>query len=135
MIAAAIRAEFNRRRREGQAAVDAGRMARDAANRNLALWRDMVMWSQGEVPAGLINFSGWAAAAMTAAHKCAARLSARQGHHPRTPDPAAQPDSDTWCTESVAHAHALRAASIRLDTLARLNADLRSQAEAERAAA
>lgn len=135
MIAAAIRAEFNRRRREGQVAVDAGRMARDTANRNLALWRDMVMWSQGQAPAGPVDFAGWAAAAITAAHKCAARLSARQGHHPQTPDPAAQTDSDTWCTESIAHAHALRAASIRLDSLARLNADLRSRAEAERAAA
>ena len=126
MIQIAIRAEFERRRREGQAGVDAGRMNRDAVNRNLALWRDIVMWSQGQVPLGKIDFSGWAAAALTAAHKCAARLSAQQGQlPPSSPAPAAQPDSEGWNTGAVEHARALRAASIKLHSLGQINIALR----------
>jgi hypothetical protein len=125
-IPLAIRAEFLRRRAQGQAGVDARRMDRDIVNRNLAIWRDMVMWTDGQVPVGKIDFSGWAAAAMTAAHKTAARLqNAQQGSTPTSPTPAAQPDSTRWNTESIDHARTLRAASIKFTSYATATAALR----------
>lgn len=135
-IALAIRAEFERRRAQGQAGVDARRMDRDVVNRNLALWRDMAMWTDGQVPVGKIDFSGWAAAAMTAAHKTAARLqNAQQGSSPPLSAPAAQPDSGRWNTESIDHANALRAASIKFTSYATASAALRGVREQERIAA
>jgi hypothetical protein len=132
-IALAIRAEFDRRRQQGQAGVDARRMDRDVVNRNLALWRDMVMWTDGQVPIGKTDFSGWAAAAMTAAHKTAARLDRAAGSSP--PLPAAQPDSQGWNTESIDHARTLRAASIKFASYATATAALRGLPELERIAA
>lgn len=125
-IPLAIRAEFERRRHQGQAGVNAGRMNRDVVNRNLAIWRDMVMWSDGDVPVGKIDFSGWAAAAMTAAHKTAARLN-------RAADARAR--SDRWNTESIDHANALRAASIKFTSYATATAALHYVPEQESIAA
>ena len=138
-IALAIRAEFERRRRQGQVGVDAGRMNRDAVNRNLFIWRDMVMWAGGDVPVGTIDFSGWATAAMTAAHKTAARLqTAQQASKPLAPSAprgAALACADGWNTETITHANTLRAAAIKLHSLSVVNAALRAQVQQEKIAA
>lgn len=123
-ITRAICAEFDRRLAEGQAGVDARRMDRDVVNRNLAKWRDMALWAKGQTPIGKIDLSGWADAARTAAHKCAARLERAAGDLSSTPTPAAQPDM--WNSNSIAHAHALRAASIQLRALDTTNRALRA---------
>jgi hypothetical protein len=130
-ITAAIRAEFDRRLAEGQAGVDAHRMDRDAVNRNLAKWRDMLLWANGETPIGKIDFSGWADAAHSAARKCAARLERAAGGLSILPPPAAH---TVWNTNSIDHAHALRAAAIKLRALDTTNRALRAQTE-ERIAA
>jgi hypothetical protein len=104
---AAIRAEFERRRREGQAGVDRRTMDRDVVNRNLSLWRDILAWAEGEVPLGPIDHLAWARATRSAAYKAADRG-----------------ERD--------HALALRAASIRLDAIAETNRQLRARADAER---
>lgn len=119
----AIRAEFERRLADGQAGVDARRMDRDAVNRNLAIWRDMLRWATGDVPLGKIDHSGWATAAHTAARKCAARLERAAGGSSTLPPPAAQ---NIWNTHSIDHARALRAAAIELHSLDTTNRALRA---------
>ena len=125
-ITAAIHAEFNRRLVEGQAAVDARRLDRDAVNRTLAKWWDMMCWANGHTPVGRIDFSGWADAARVAARKCAARLERAAGVSHPLPAPAAQPVSVSWDPHSIEHARALRTASIELHALAVVNRVLRA---------
>jgi hypothetical protein len=125
-ITAAIRAEFDRRLAQGQAGVDARRMDRDAVNRNLAKWRDMLLWASGQTPIGKIDFSGWADAAHSAARKCAARLERAAGGSSTPPPPAAHP---IWNANSIDHAHALRAAAIELRALDHTNRALRAPAK------
>lgn len=147
-IPLAIRAEFDRRLAQGQSGVDARRMDRDVVNRNLALWRDMTMWTDGLVPVGAIDFPRWAAAAMNAAHKTAQRLSADasasaapHAQHPShppalsVPKGAAPTRSDCWKTESTAHARALKSAAVKFESYATATAALRGEAEQERIAA
>ncbi len=128
-IKAAIHAEFNRRLSEGQAAVDARRMDRDAVNRNLAKWWDMMCWANGQTPVGRIDFSGWADAAHIAARKCVARLESAAGVSRPLPAPAAQPAGLSWDPHSIEHAHALRTASIEMQALAAINRALRANNE------
>lgn len=127
-ITRAICAEFNRRLAEGQAAVDTRRINRDAVNRNLAKWWDIMCWANGNMPVGRMDLSGWADAAHVAAHKCAARLERAAGELSPLPAPAAQPDN-AWDTNSIDHANTLRAASIQLRSLATINLALRNEAK------